>query len=161
MRRTSFIPAKPEHIPRIVANMRERDVEELWQGAGLAPDECLIRSLANSSEAFTLLHGLQPMCMCGLVPGSFLGGWSQLWIVGTKFIDEHPFAFARASKQYMPRLLRNCYAGTNFLAADDEMAMRWCKWLGAVILEDALVLREGRWFVQFVVGNKERVCQQA
>lgn len=156
-----LIKAKPTHAALLMRHMRERDVLELWQGWSMTPEEMLKTALDQSYAAYTAMYGLRPICMFGLVPGSFVGGWAQFWIVGSKYIDEHPLAFARATRKYAPLILRDTDLATNFIAEDDEPAMKWAKWAGARVLPDTRINRQGRWFVQFVVEGRREQCQQA
>lgn len=148
---THLIAAKLEHIPLVAIRVRPRDVEELRQGYNQTPTEIMSHALGQSSRAFTLLHGTVPFCMAGVVPVSVLGAAGIVWIVATSEIDKHPLQFARASRRFLPRVLGPYRETRNFMASNDEPALKWAMWIGAKIYEEPPVQSNGRDFLRFSI----------
>lgn len=124
------VPAKPAHCRLVAQDVRERDSEELRAGWGQAPWETLSLGMTYSTRAFTVLYGLKPMCVAGIVPLEILTGRYMLWIVTTRELDKHPLAFARASRRWLPRLMHGCTVVTNRIDSHDTAALKWAHWLG-------------------------------
>lgn len=124
------VPLKPAHCRLVAHDIRERDREELRVGWGSAPWETMSVGMADSTRALTVLNDLKPMCVAGVIPLEILTGRYALWIVGTNEIDRHPFAFARASRKWLPRLLDGCGIVTNLIDSLDKPALKWAQWLG-------------------------------
>lgn len=136
--------------------MRARDRAELVAGWNQTGWETLSVGMADSSRALTVLHGLKPLCAAGIIPIEILTGRYALWIVGTQEIDRHPFAFARASRQWLPRLLEGCTTVTNLIDKSDERALKWAKWLGF----EFSPYQGNRHFLQFFGRGPEAPCQR-
>lgn len=125
------VPARAAHIGRIMHELRERDRRALSVGWGERPEETMERGIKQSTRAITMLAGLQPLCMAGVRPVSIATQSFLLWIVPTRFIDDHPLAFARASRRWLPLLMRGVRIASNMVERDDRPALRWAQWLGA------------------------------
>lgn len=64
----TVIPASPDHIPHLAANLREADRRELMFSHGHAPEEALRLSLFRSEAAWTLMMenaGFSPQAASG------------------------------------------------------------------------------------------------
>jgi hypothetical protein len=154
--------SQAHHVKLIASGMRARDVTEVRAGWG-EPQVAIEAALAGSFYARTLFHDLKPICMYGLAPLVLLSGCAQLWIFATAAIDEHPIAFARASKLALAELFKRCSLLTNLIDINDAPAMRWMHWLGG---ECVLPHQErgGRLFAQFIMVDemeRKRACRQA
>lgn len=113
-------------------------------------------ALELSTYAMTCFHDLEPLAMYGLVPLCLLAQTAQVWIFGTRFIDDHKLAFLRASRTGVHALYHHAAVITNLIDTTDEPAKRWMRWLGgSYVLRP--VDRGGRLFQQFVMA---RPCQQ-
>lgn len=160
---THVATAEPRHCRLIAGMMRPRDVEEVRAGWQLEPNQAMEEALASSYFARTLFQGFEPLLMYGLAPLTVLGGTARIWLFGTRAIDRHPIAFARACKRWLPEIFNHCALATNFIDLGDSQALKWMHWLGGTC---ALLPceRGGRLFAQFFLvdpKSEEAKCRQA
>jgi hypothetical protein len=154
-----FDPALPRHIRLIAADLRDRDRLEIAAAWG-EPTAAMAACLANSFYARTVFEGLEPLAMYGLAPMSMLAGYARAWCFGTRAIDRHRFAFARASRLALYPLFWHCSLMTNIIDRDDAAAIRWVKWLGGSLLDRSFTHGD-KVFQQFVITGGRAKCRQA
>lgn len=152
-----FEPAEARHVPLIARSMRPRDVEEISAGWADTPEHAMRRALDMSYYARVCFVGLEPLAMYGLTPLCVLARTAQVWIFGTRFIDQHKLAFLRASRTGLYGLYQHAAVLTNLIDANDAPAKRWMEWLGGSYVLQPLD-RGGRLFQQFVMARP--ACQQ-
>lgn len=152
--------ATPAHIRLIAPLMRERDRLEVKAGCDQESEEAMATALVESSYARTCFYGLEPLAMFGLARLTILGRSAQAWCFGTRAIDDHPLAFARASRQALSDLLSQASVLTNRVDISDEKALRWLAFLGATYVLQPQQ-RGGRLFAQFILSQEQRQCQRA
>ena len=152
------VPAKAAHCRAIARDIRPRDKDELALGWQLDPMEVMARGLKWSVKAITILNGIKPFCICGIAPMELLTSRYMFWIVPTMEIDRHPFAFARASRRWLPYLIKDCDTVTNIVDSEDKSALKWATWLGCEMRPYAdPSLPPGR-FLQFFAKGKGKRC---
>jgi hypothetical protein len=159
---THVADAEVRHARLIAGSMRARDVEEVRAGWGREPYEAMREALSASYYARTLFQGFEPLLMYGLAPLTVLGGCARVWIFPSAAIDRHRFAFARASRRWLPELFTHCTLATNFIDLGDKQALKWLTWLGGTCALQP-EMRGGRLFAQFILVDREPVeakCQQ-
>lgn len=140
--------------------LRPRDQEELASGWNQTAWETLSLGLAESSRALTVLYGTRVMCAVGVMPMEMLTGRYALWIVGTREIDQHPLAFARATRKWLPYLIEGCAIVTNRVDRTDERALKWATWLGCEFRPYKRGDTVDERFWQFFLEGKGGACQQ-
>lgn len=128
--RVTVTPARGWHIERMLPCIREADVRELWAGWRHTPEHALKFGLAHSSHVWTGMLDFEPICMVGIVPASMLCGTGTPWLIGTHGIERHQLAFLRRCKPHWRRMQGLYTQLANDVAADNEAAIRWLKWLG-------------------------------
>lgn len=152
---TRFEVALPRHAALVARSMRARDVAEIVAGWSLPPEDAILASLRESYYARICFYGMEPLAIYGLAPLCVLARTARVWIFGTRYIDDHKFAFCRASKVAVRCLAIHASVITNLIDAEDEPAQRWLKWLGGDYVGQHQ--RGGRQWQQFVVAP----CQRA
>jgi hypothetical protein len=96
MRIWDVLPALPEHIPAIAADMREADRREVWASHRHTPEEALRGSLARSELAWTCIISGTPAFMWGVCRiGSLISDRGAPWLLGTAGIRKMRGAFMR------------------------------------------------------------------
>lgn len=157
-----FEEAMPRHAKLIARNMRLTDVEELRAGWELEPEASILDALSYSYFARTLFFDLQPLAIFGLSALSIMPSRAQVWVFGTRAIDEHRITFAKASRAAVDLLFTQCGLMTNMIDLSDERALKWMRWLGGTLMPDHAFERNGKQFAQFIVDSaRSRVCLQA
>jgi hypothetical protein len=72
------------------------------------------------------------VCAFGLVPfGSIFTDRAYLWLIWTRFCEQHPFRFARWGKRAMEEMLREYPRIVGLCKCDNPSSQAWLKWLGA------------------------------
>lgn len=123
------VPAAPEHIGPIAANLRQADRNELWAVAALLPDDALRLSLAAPGVARTWLIDGEPAAMGGISDGPERGH-GVVWLLGTDAIDRHARAFLIESRRQF-EAARSAYDFVfNWVDARNVRSLRWLRWLG-------------------------------
>ena len=123
------VPARPEHVAPIAADMRQADRDEIWAARHLTPETALRESLAVSVCCWTMLADGEPAAMFG-VSGPLLGGVGCPWLLGTALLNRHWLRFLRESRDYVGEMLALYPELRNCVDARHVVAIRWLKWLG-------------------------------
>lgn len=128
-KRVSIIPATEEHIPLIVANMRQADIDELAQ-IGKNPTDSLKYSLAMSRFSCTGFVGSEAVCMFGVCPSSFLTPLKgYVWMFSTTNILDHQVAFLRRCKPVISQMLNIFPVLENWVSVENRLAIKWLRWM--------------------------------
>lgn len=135
MTRITVTAADFSHIDRMRGRFRQADVEELREVYHFSPEEACERGIELASHAWTVLADGEPVCMTGILPMSALTGVGVLWIVGTEWIDSHGFAFARASRQHVDRMLEDYEVVLSRVSVKRDRVLEWAKWLGFAVCD--------------------------
>jgi hypothetical protein len=121
------VQAAQEHIPALVARMRDADRRECL-ATGAEPAATLQELLHKSELARTAFVGEEPMAMFGVIRRG--AGPALIWSLTTDAVDRHPKAFWRASKAVMQQLGRVYPVLTQCVDARYAAAVRWVRRLG-------------------------------
>jgi len=71
----------------------------------------------------------------GLIPPTLLSSQAYLWLHTTPAWDEHKFILVRFSQRMMEVMLAEYPTIVGHCHIENERAIRWLKWLGAVFHE--------------------------
>ena len=154
----SVVPATPDHIPAIAADMREADVREVWASHRHSPAEALEKSLDRSEPAWTCLVYGKPVLMWGVCRiGSLLSEKGAPWLLGTN-------AFFKAHRRLHREFLRQCPAYVarmqawfprleNYVHADNKHSILWLGWCGFTVETEVPELINGEDFYFFWRGG--------
>lgn len=129
-----IVPAAPEHIEVIAANMREADRREVWASHRHTPGQALERSLGRSELAWTCFVHSQPAFMWGVSrQGSLISRTGAPWLLGTSAIFEVRREFLKQSRAYVDLMQERFPRLENFVHAENRLSIRWLKWCGFVL----------------------------
>lgn len=123
----AIIPALPEHVAHIAANVRLDDRREL-ELLSLSPDRALRFSLRSSLSAWTGTVDDVPVCMFGVSPGEL--GEGRPWMIGTEDLDRFAVIFLRRCRGQVERMLDLKPVLANYISVDNLRAIQWLTWLG-------------------------------
>lgn len=144
--------AEPRHAALIARSMRARDIAEVAAGWGKEPTSAILDSLGASYYARIMFYDLEPLIIYGLTSLCMLSMTAQIWLFGTRYIDDHPLAFCRASKVALRCMRLHAQTITNLVDVSDLPARKWLEWLGGrYVLRDHE--RGGKVFRQFMIGG--------
>lgn len=111
--------------------MRQADRDEILELNGVTPREGLEISLAQPGHHWTGLIDGEPVVIFGVVPVTVSGGAAAIWLLGTAAVTQHSRTFLRFSRKAVTELLGRYDVLLNIVHADNRVAVRWLKWLGA------------------------------
>lgn len=123
----SIVPAKPEHIPHIAANVRDADVQEIWDFALMKPQEAIEKSLKASPYASTGMVDDVPVCIYGVASGSLLSTTGHPWMIGTHDLNKYARQFLRRDRMVIGAMLTQFNYLENYVSVSNVRAVEWLK----------------------------------
>jgi hypothetical protein len=145
----SIVPAKPEHIPHIAANVREADKQEIYDFALMQPQEALEKSLRASRVASTGMADGVPVCMFGVAGGSLLSTVGHPWMIGTHDIHKYAKQFLRRDRLIIKHMLMHFSKLENYVEESNVRAVEWLGRLGFQFDEPRPMGPFGKPFMRF------------
>jgi hypothetical protein len=125
----TFRKTIPSDVPELADNLRKADIQELLASSGLPPLEALTLSVSISEEANTIVMD------DGRVAGIF--GIARLndtigcpWLMGTDLIKDIKKQFMVGSYKWVKEKNEQYQVLTNYVHAENEVAIQWLKALG-------------------------------
>lgn len=130
MSKIEVIPATFNDVEFIAAHVREADRIELWDSSHFTPEDALLCGLECSTKVWTGWYEDIPVAMAGIVPINVLCGEALPWMVATTFVEQHVFAFMRASIKYLKEMQEAYPVLFNHVDPRNKNAVRYLRWLG-------------------------------
>lgn len=131
-------------IEAILADgLREADLREL-ESLGITPRESLERGFDLSAPAMTVLVDGRPAGMFGVAPDPRFPQAGIIWFLGTDRLLGISRQFLRESQDWLSFLTGKYQVLANAVHEDNELHIKWLKWLGFTFLA-----RRGP-FIEFV-----------
>ena len=129
-----IVPATPEHIPHLAANMRGSDRREVWASHRHTPQEALEASLACSDLAWTCCVQSVPAFMWGVARQGAMTSFTGVpWLLGTprmyavrRDFLRHCLVYVNAMQEAFPLL-------ENYVHAENQASVRWLEWCGFTV----------------------------
>lgn len=126
-------PATIIDAREMAPQMREVDVQELFDGWGSNPTEALVGSVERSLRAYTARADGEIVCMYGVGTEGLLAPAGKIWMLGTDLINKHKRQFLLKSAGQIGRLSRGYYFLENHCDKRNTLTVRWLRWLGFTI----------------------------
>lgn len=125
----SFRQTLPEDIKPLAENLRKADIEELDAETGLDPETALRLSVELSEEVNSIV--LEDGTVVGIFGISHMSDSVGCpWLVGTDVLPTIRTAFLRGSLQWIKEKNEEYPILTNFVHAENEIAIQWLRFLG-------------------------------
>lgn len=134
------VPATPEHCKKLADNIRKADAEEMWALGAWRPQEGVLFSLEQSTEAYTVVDADDPdgvpilMFGLGRTHDIFDNGNRSIWLLGTDRASHIKKRFIKECETYLLTMASGLTV-YNFVLTTNEPSLRWLKWLGFTIME--------------------------
>lgn len=146
--------AQLDDVPHIAERMRHDDRDEI-AAFGVSPETALLHGLRQSLQSWTGTVDDEPVCMFGFNRRTMLSEVGIPWLLGTDRVREIPYAFLRKSRRITADVIAS---GTfsrleNLVSANNELSIRWLRWLGFSIHPDYAIAIGGRTFYLFTMGG--------
>jgi hypothetical protein len=126
-------PPRPGDIARFAYLMREPDTMEIWLSHAIGTYEVVLRSVELSTRCFVATTGGVSLAIFGVVP--ITAGVGSVWLLGADGINRNRLAYARACREFFPKLIAGFQVVENYIWAGYEDALRWARWLGFQVEE--------------------------
>ncbi len=121
--------------PQLYHDLRTIDMLEII-GLGNHPRLAIDESYNLSEEAWTILDNDHNMIGSFGIARSGVEGMGVPWLLGTHRMHLIKRSFIKYSKEWLNRLFNDSYnVLTNYVMIENELSIRWLKWLGAVFNE--------------------------
>ena len=162
--RYSVVPATPEHVYDLAANLRPADEAEIL-GSGHGVKRSLWRGYRNSVLCETAIVDAKVAAMWGLtvgfVPGlSLLGNTGRPWLLTSPLVEQVPFAVVREAKRAVMRMLAVKPLLENYVLASYEKAVRLVRLVGFTV-DDPIVNQQGIAYHRFHMSRQIAIRRTA
>lgn len=148
-----LIPATVAHAHAMAPRMRQAEVLEVRDAAGLSPEDMLLAELGRSSIAWSWIVDGQVGCMFGVVTKHLLDVESYPWFLTTPLVEKYARQFARSCRELLPELLSHHPRLIGMVDARYKLSIRWLTWLGAKLSPPEPWGVANQPFCRFVIGD--------
>jgi len=124
-----IVGATERHARMIGPHLRADDLSEITALTGEDPVRALCRSIAESTEAFTIMLDGVPCGLAGYVQTA--PNAACVWLLGTPLLVAHRKAFLRGCLREMARVLYKFDIIYNWVSESNTLHKEWLTWMGA------------------------------
>ena len=149
----SVVKASAYDANYLFPKLREHDLRECSAVFDLNETNPLMEALNDSKEAWTILYKDKPIAMFGVADYGG-NGWGAPYLLGTEELPKIAFRFLRHCPEYITKMHSHYEILSNFVLAENKIAIRWLKWLGFKIIEKRKYGRNQELFYSFMRINK-------
>ena len=153
------VPAVAAHVEALAPRLREADRREIRAAFGRPAEAILEAGFRNAKRCWTVLAGARPIAMFGVGrrPHPRIG---TAWLLASVEFERYGRQLRREGPYWVDALMIGHDVLTNFVPAENRVAVRWLSWLGF----ELLVLHRGAgtggedfWeFAAFRPGTRDR-----
>ena len=158
------VPAVPSHVEELAPRLREGDRLEIRAAFDRPADEILRTGFRNAKRCWTVLGGRCPVAMFG-VGHRREPRVGTVWLLASDDFDGLRSRLKREGPYWVEVLMTGHDVLTNFVRADNRVAVRWLRWLGFELLVLHRGIGRGEedfWeFAAFRPGARERYLSRA
>lgn len=126
-----FKTAKFGDCEKLAPIIRETDKQEVWASHGLEPLQALKMAFVSSEEVNSIVDDKEDII--GMFGVARQGDIGSPWLILSDGIYEKPAytrQFFKGSIEWVKRIQENYPLLTNYVAEDNEAAIKWLKLLG-------------------------------
>ena len=145
----SVVVATEEHVERLYPFLRSIDQMEV-ACMGSTPRDSMLRALEYDDVTLTALddEGV-PFAMFGVGQN---GDTAYIWCLGTEGVNDNAYQFLKCSREWTQRLTRPYGATYNYVHKDNDVAIRWLRFCGALFIKEHTFATQT--FYEFVIPAK-------
>lgn len=144
-----FISTTPAHIEQLASAIRKDDLNEVRASSGTGAYEAISVCVKASAEPITALYEGDVLCIFGIAKTTFLSKSAAPWMLGSRVLDRHKKSFLIYSKRYIEEARKDYPHMVNYVDSRYIKAVRWLKWLGFDMVENAVMGYDGVMFHKF------------
>jgi len=135
--------AQQADIDYVCANMRQADRAEIWASHRRTPEAVAV-ACKDANPYVVTVNGV-PCIIFGCSGPAETG---TPWLLATDLIQTIGVRFIRGSRPIVDQWLAKYLVLENFVHADNELSIKWLKWLNFEFKETVIVNNEP--FIRFV-----------
>lgn len=156
------VPATIEHCIAVARKPREADRVELWSMARMYPIKAMEEGLKKSTYARAGIIDGVTVCVFGVTPAGFFSRRGIPWLVSSWEAERRRMAFLRGCNDFdIMEMFEDRYTElTNYVHADNNLAILWLKWMGFDLSDPAPMGYDGDKFHKFTMRRPECAHQQ-
>lgn len=140
-------------IDFIIENVRLEDVIEMDELDGGNVKEALHETPDIFNNAYVWEKDGKVMCIFGVNPLKEHDGVGVIWMLATKFFDEHSMAFIHACKEVVADMIDKYEYVFNYVYSENRKSIKWLKWLGFDVKDPEPIGHKGANFHRFEMLN--------
>jgi hypothetical protein len=129
------VEARLDHVIDLVKDLREQD-QGLKDRIEEGFERIVIKEWQDSVLTWAGLDNGKCGALWGVKMPNILINEGMLWMLGGRFVDEHPITFLRHSKKQLEELRGTFRKLDGCVLSNYEKSQRWLEWLGFKIGED-------------------------
>ena len=131
--RSWVAPAVAAHVAELGPRLREVERREIRAAFGRPPEAILRSGFRNARRCWTVLAGDRPVAMFG-VGRRRSPRIGTVWLLASDDFVRARDLVRREGRYWVDVLMTGHDVLTNFVAADNRVAVRWISWLGFELL---------------------------
>jgi len=152
-----FVEPDMNLIKAIARDMRQADINEIWEARRQTPIKALIDGWDRSDFSAVVVVDDEPCVMLGLVVSDILSGMGVTWLLGTDTALKHKRQFVKLVPQVMNEMLNRCSKLYNWVHSENYESIRWLKRIGFTIEEPEKYGFNGAMFHKFHIERQDYV----
>jgi len=133
--RCELVDGLDEHVSHLVGRLRLKDQVELYRSTGGSPDDALIGSWNRANKRWAILLDEKPVALAGVVVSWSTPEVAVPWLLATDDAERIPRSFNRKSKEVLNEMFAIRSTLANYVDAENDVSIRWLKWLGFRLLD--------------------------
>lgn len=122
--------AKKRDLIGLGERLRQEDKDEITAGSGLTPQFALNLGWKFSYDKYVVVADGQVEMVFGAVEGETPNS-CVIWLLSTDWMTKVGFTFAKQSRPWLSRLMKNKEIGYNWVDVRNMAHIRWLDWMGA------------------------------
>jgi hypothetical protein len=136
----------------LAPDIREIDKKEVFASSGVSMEFALKRGFELSDKCYTGYADDKPFCMYGAVKLTQMSDIGCMWLLATDLIKHESVArgFIKGCRQNIIDMKKGYKYLTNYTHVDNEIAIRWLKWVGATFEKPKQIGYSGEYFTKFI-----------
>lgn len=127
--RARVVPAIAAHVAEFAPRIRASDRREIEAAFARPPEEILATGYRNARRCWTVLAGGRPIAMFG-VGRRRAPRIGTAWLLASEELGRFRGQLRREGPYWAELLMAGHDVLTNFVLADNRVAIRWLTWLG-------------------------------
>lgn len=138
-------------IPSDIENLelKESDVQEIWNSHNHSPKDALRISLKESVKCFTILDNGEAIALFGICPYTLIGSKASIWMLSSSKLKKRAYRLVKYTKMFLGIFLELFPYLENWVSVDNKDSLDWLRRAGAKIEKPIPYGIEGKMFCHF------------